>query len=63
MTRFERGNFFKRDLVVAVNSDLLLKLAEVLHQVVGEGIVIVDHQEHIASILLIYMDTDPDNPT
>jgi hypothetical protein len=29
------------------------ELGEVLHQVVGEGIVVVDHQQHVRSILLI----------
>ena len=34
-----------RDLVVAKHLDLRAQLAEVLHEVVGEAVVVVDHQE------------------
>jgi hypothetical protein len=37
-------DLFQRDFVIAENADLLAQLTQVLHQVVGEGIVIVDHQ-------------------
>ena len=34
------------DLVVSVHGHLAAQLAQVLDQVVGEGIVVVDHQYH-----------------
>ena len=42
----ERLDLLERDLVVAEHHHLLLELAEVLHEVVGERIVVVDHQQH-----------------
>ena len=39
--------FIQRDLVVPIDHDLLTQLPEILHQVVGERVVIVDHQEHV----------------
>ena len=36
----------RRDRVVPVDLELGPELAEVLHQVVGEGVVVVDHQQH-----------------
>ncbi len=45
----------ERDLVVAMHPHLLAQLAEVLDQVVGEAIVVVDHQQHICANSLIYM--------
>ncbi|MNT40235.1 hypothetical protein D3C72_1765360 [compost metagenome] len=42
--RRQRLDFFQRDFVVAEDLDFLPQLAEVLHEVVGEGIVVVDHQ-------------------
>ena len=41
-----RGDFIERDLVVAAHFELLPQLAEVLRQVVGEGVVVIDQQDH-----------------
>src|SRR5690606_14457339 len=38
-------DFLNGDLVVAVRVDIGTQLAEVLHEVVGEGIVVVEHEE------------------
>src|SRR5262249_16438382 len=35
-----------RDLVVADHFDLRPKLAEILNQVVGEGVVVINHEQH-----------------
>src|SRR5262249_9104851 len=43
---FESLDFFDSDLVVAMNAQLLSQLAKVLHEVVGEGVVVIDHQNH-----------------
>jgi len=40
------GDLVGVDLVVAVDPYLFAQLAEVLHQVVGEGVVVVDHEQH-----------------
>jgi hypothetical protein len=45
--RAQRGDLVDRDLVVADDAHLLAELAEILHEVVGEGIVVVDHQQHV----------------
>jgi hypothetical protein len=39
------------DLVVAMHAHVLAQFAEILDEVVGEGVVVVDHQEHGAVIL------------
>src|SRR5664280_273730 len=39
-------DFVDRDLVIAAHHYLLTQFAEVLHQVVGEGIVIVENEKH-----------------
>ena len=44
--RLERSDFFERDLIIAIHGDFLLEFTEVLHEVVGERIVVIDHQEH-----------------
>src|SRR6185369_5951005 len=45
-------NAFDGDLVIAKHFDLRAELAEVLHQVVGEAVVVVDHEElHVALLL------------
>src|SRR5213082_2890085 len=46
MVGLERGDGFQRDLVVAEHAHVLAQLAEVLHQVEGEAVVVVDHQQH-----------------
>jgi hypothetical protein len=47
----QRGDFVERDRVVAENLDLLTELAKVLDEVVGEAVVIVDHQQHAVDSL------------
>src|SRR6266853_3352241 len=44
--RYHRGDVPRRDLVVAEHPDLCAQLAQILHQIPGEGIVVVDHQDH-----------------
>ena len=44
--RGEFGDPVGVDLVIAVDPHLFTQLAEVLHQVVGEGVVVVDHEQH-----------------
>jgi hypothetical protein len=36
----------QRHLVVADHAHLFTQLAEILHEVVGEAVVVVDHQDH-----------------
>ena len=50
----EFGNFVQRDVVVAAHADFLAELGEILDDVVGEGVVVVDKQKHNLNILLIY---------
>ena len=52
----ERLDALERDLVVAEHAHVLAELAEILHQVEGEAVVVVDHQQHVRSILLISLD-------
>jgi hypothetical protein len=42
--RLHRGDFLEGDRVVAEHLDVLAEFAEILHQVVGEAVVVVDHQ-------------------
>ena len=44
------------DLVVAHHLHRLAQLAEVLHEVEGEGVVVVDHEQHGCSVRLISSD-------
>ncbi len=39
-------------LIVAHDLDFGTELAQVLHNVVGKGIVVIDHQQHVGSNLL-----------
>lgn len=48
----QRFDFGDGQLVVAHHFDLGTQLAEVLHNVVGKGVVVVDHQQHGVSNLL-----------
>ncbi|MNC89568.1 hypothetical protein D3C83_55240 [compost metagenome] len=41
-----RLDLVERDFVIAANTHLLAEFAQVLHEVVGERIVIIDHQQH-----------------
>ena len=43
VVRLQRGDAGEVDLVVADDFDLLAQLAEILHEVVGEAVVVVDH--------------------
>ena len=40
---------FQSDLIVADDADLFPEFAEVLHQVIGKGVVIIDYQKHVGS--------------
>ena len=42
----ERGDLFQGDLVVARHAHVLAQFTEVLDQVVGKRVVVVDHQQH-----------------
>jgi hypothetical protein len=44
--RLQRGDALERDLVVADHRTSAAQFAEVLHQVEGEAVVVVDHQQH-----------------
>ena len=43
---FKFGNFFQRNFIIAANDHLSPQLAKILDEVVGEGIVVVDDEEH-----------------
>src|SRR5450756_1058447 len=45
MRRLRRGDLVQRHAVVALHGDLGAELAQVLHQVVGERVVVVDHED------------------
>ena len=42
----ELGNFIRRNLVVSLHADVGAQLAEILDEVVGKRIVVIDHQKH-----------------
>src|SRR5260370_11095414 len=46
--RFAADNFFDGDFVVAMHFDLATQLAEILRQVIGERIVVVEKKNHEA---------------
>ncbi len=50
--RVERGDLCHADFIVAMHHHLRTQFGEILHQVVGEGIIIVDHQKHVCSDLI-----------
>ena len=52
--RFQGFNFFKRDIVVTLDDDLLTEFGKILDDVVGKTVVIIDKQKHNSDILLIY---------
>src|ERR1051326_550218 len=39
-------DLFQRDLVVAINAQLFTQLAQILDEIVGEGIVVIDDENH-----------------
>ena len=45
----EVGDALHRDLVVAEHPHVLTQLGKVLHEVEGEAVVVVDHQQHVRS--------------
>ena len=53
--RRERLDLGHADLVVANHLDVFAELGEVLHQIEGEGIVVVDHQHHRVPMRLILL--------
>ena len=48
----ELFDFIERDLVVAADLEFLSHLAEILCQVVGEGVVVIEEQNHLAASIL-----------
>src|SRR5260370_18704269 len=48
--RVEHRDRLERDLVVPMDDDVLSQLAQALHQVVGERVVVVDHQHDALAI-------------
>src|SRR5215470_12656484 len=44
--RFSADDFFDGNLVVAMHLDVATKLAEILREVIGEGVVVVEQQNH-----------------
>jgi len=59
--RRELRDLFDRDLVVAEHAHVLAQLAEVLHEVVGERVVVVDHEQHIDRSLLFMLKLASEN--
>ena len=43
-TKCERLNIVQRDLIIPVDHNMLAELSKILDQVVGERIIIVDHE-------------------
>ena len=39
-------NFIQRDLVVSLDEKFTSKLAEILHEIVGERVVVIDQEQH-----------------
>src|SRR6266849_550212 len=46
---FQALYFFECDLVIPEYTQFFAKLAQVLHQVIGERVVIIDNENHISS--------------
>jgi predicted Zn-dependent protease len=47
------GHAFNGDFVVAKHPHVFTQFGEVLHQVVGEAVVVVDHQQHVFASVCI----------
>jgi len=45
-TTLHRGDFLQRNGIVAKHTYNLAQLAEILHEVVGERVIVIDHQQH-----------------
>ena len=41
---------FQRNFIVAADNNFLFQLAEILHDVVGEAVVVINKQKHINSL-------------
>src|SRR2546425_11110713 len=52
--RFQALYFFQCDLVIPEYVQFFAKLAQVLHQVIGERVVIIDNENHISSCCALY---------
>ena len=48
----QRLDLLQRDRVVAMDVDVGAQLAEILDEVPGEAVVVVDHQQHGAAIFM-----------
>ncbi len=46
MIGFQRSDARQIDFIVANDFDVFAQLAEVLHEVVGEAVIVIDHQKH-----------------
>src|SRR5215207_71137 len=44
--RLQRSDLLERDLIVPLHQHLSAEFAKILHQVVGEAVVVIDDQEH-----------------
>src|SRR5262245_3477500 len=44
--RLQRFDLLKRDTIISENAKLVTHLAQVLDQVVGKGVVVVDNDDH-----------------
>src|SRR6185503_10344694 len=61
--RLHRARLLHRQLIIPADFHFGIQFAEILHQVVGERVVIIDHQDHrgdtIASILCVRQAKQP----
>src|SRR5215831_2890182 len=44
--RLKSLDLVQRDFVISVDAEFFSQLAEILHEVVGEGIVVIDYENH-----------------
>ncbi len=49
-SRFKLFDLLNGDLIVAIDLNFCADLAQILHEIVGEGVVIIDHQNHVIII-------------
>src|SRR5882724_8483651 len=42
----QRRDFIKRDLIMSFDEELAPKLTKILREIVGEGVVVIEKQEH-----------------
>src|SRR5437868_3901665 len=55
-------HFLYRDLIVAAHHNFCAQFAQILHQVVGEGIVIVEDENHLLSDYISLKKDEPRRP-